>query len=105
MDSKTAQEGAVLNTYILWIYGDTVIKIFFNDFIKKLLDVTANPFWVDVLKSRLYLVTSYINYNLKKVDTKLLPSLYGIALRSVLVKKSLFIKTWYDKGVNVVNEF
>ena len=69
MDSKTAQEGTVFNTYILWIYGDSVIKKlldFVDDFIKKLLDITTNLLLVDVLKSWLSVVTSYINYNLKK---------------------------------------
>ena len=49
------------------ILSVTVVKKlldFGDDFIKKLLDVTTNPFWVDVLKSWLYVVTSYINNNL-----------------------------------------
>ena len=50
------------------ILSVTVVKKlldFGDDFIKKLLDVTTNPFWVDVLESWLYVVTSYINNNLQ----------------------------------------
>ena len=89
------------------IYGDTVVKKlldFGDDFIKKLLDVTTNPFWVDVLESWLYVVTSYINNNLQSTyKVTSFPVWYSSKIS--VGKKSLFIKTWYEKGVKVVNDF
>ena len=45
--------------YLLYEYITNVQN--FVIFIKKLLDVTNNPFWVDVLKAWLYVVTDIIH--------------------------------------------
>lgn len=87
-------------------YGDTAVRKildFGDDFIKKFLDKTTNNFWVDVLKSWLYVLASYIGnlQNSYKVTSS--PVWYNSKI--TVGKKGLFIKYWYEKGVETVNDF
>ena len=107
MDSKLLKRGQSWIHIFYAIYGDTVLKKlsdFGDDFIKKLLDVTTNSFWVDVLKSWLYVVTSYINKNLQSTyKVTSFPVWYSS--KTSVGKKRLFVITWCEKGVKVVHDF
>lgn len=92
-----------MDSYLYAIHGNTVVsKIldFGDEFIKTLLEKTTNNFCVDVLKSWLFVLISYIS-NVQS-SYKVTPSPVWNNSKIRLVRK----KYWYEKGViNTVSEF
>ena len=84
-----------------------------SDFVYKLLDFgdafiyeyvipKNNIFWKDVFNSMLCVMKSY-NNNILKENFSSIPVWYNTNIRVGM--KTLFIKTWYKKGVKLIGDF
>lgn len=76
---------------------------FGDGFIKTRVEMTTSNFCVDVLKSLLYILASYID-NLQN-SYKVTLSHVWYHSKLTVGKKSSFIKYWYKNGVKTVNGF
>jgi hypothetical protein len=77
---------------------------FGDDYIVKLINITTNDFWKDVLDSWLYVVSKLMDTE-HAHNSKILciPIWYNTIIK--VDKKSLFIKQWYERGVKIIDDF
>lgn len=89
------------------IYGCKVLSNlldFGDDYIVKLINITTNEFWKDVLQSWLYVVSKFMD-TVHAHNSKILciPIWYNTRIK--VDKKSIFIKQWYERGVKIIDDF
>jgi exonuclease III len=89
------------------IYGCKVVKNlldFGDDYVMKLMSITTNDFWKNVLESWLYVISKLMD-TVHANNSKILciPIWYNTRIK--VDKKSLFVKVWYEKGVKIIDDF